>query len=67
MMAAERGGSPASSRPTAAADHSVLVAVGALRSPGALEHFLRQIETGEQTSEGRRTEPQDGKSTGPSQ
>ncbi|KAM9358463.1 microtubule-associated protein 1S [Symphorus nematophorus] len=48
--AAERGGGPgptprASSRP-AAADHSVLVVVGALRGPGLLEHLLRQIDSG---------------------
>ncbi|XP_013855124.1 electromotor neuron-associated protein 1, partial [Austrofundulus limnaeus] len=46
MMAAARGGGPGSSRPAAAADHSVLVVVGALRSPGLLEHILRQVETG---------------------
>ncbi|XP_017259902.2 microtubule-associated protein 1B [Kryptolebias marmoratus] len=46
MMAAERGGGPGSSRPAAAADHSVLVVVGVLRPPGLLEQILRQIETG---------------------
>lgn len=53
MMAAERGGGPGSppgspagaSRP-AAADHSVLVVVGALRPAGLLERLLRQVETG---------------------
>ncbi|XP_035987677.1 microtubule-associated protein 1S-like isoform X2 [Fundulus heteroclitus] len=45
-MAAQRGGGPGSSRPTAAADHSVLVVVGALRPGGLLELVLRQIEAG---------------------
>ncbi|XP_037530354.1 electromotor neuron-associated protein 1 [Nematolebias whitei] len=45
-MATERGGGPGSSRPAAAAEHSVLVVVGALWSPGLLELILRQIETG---------------------
>lgn len=54
MMAAaatERGGGPGSgsspsglSRP--AADYSVLVVVGALRSAGLLERLLRQIDSG---------------------
>ncbi|XP_033478229.1 microtubule-associated protein 1S [Epinephelus lanceolatus] len=47
--AAERGGgpgsSPGSSRPVAA-DYSVLVVVGALRSAGLLERLLRQIDSG---------------------
>ncbi|KAG8003315.1 Electromotor neuron-associated protein 1 [Nibea albiflora] len=47
--AAERGGGPGSSlsgpsRP--AADYSVLVVVGALRSAGLLEQLLRQIDSG---------------------
>lgn len=62
MMAAERGGGPGS-----VADHSVLVAVGALRAPGQLEHVLRQIEAGERALQGGRTEPLDGKSAGLSQ
>ncbi|XP_072244910.1 microtubule-associated protein 1S [Leuresthes tenuis] len=44
MMAAERGGGPGSSRPTA--DYSVLVVVGALRPAGLLEGLLRQIDSG---------------------
>lgn len=61
-MATERGGGPGSSRPAAAADHSMLVVVGALRSPGLLELILRQIETGERVLEDTRVELQDGKS-----
>ncbi|KAM4575527.1 microtubule-associated protein 1S [Fundulus diaphanus] len=45
-MAAQRGSGPGSSRPTAAADHSVLVVVGALQPGGLLELVLRQIEAG---------------------
>ncbi|XP_070764943.1 microtubule-associated protein 1S [Enoplosus armatus] len=45
MAAAERGGSPGSSRP-AVADYSVLVVVGALRPAGLLERLLQHIESG---------------------
>ncbi|XP_015254506.1 PREDICTED: microtubule-associated protein 1S [Cyprinodon variegatus] len=45
-MAAQLGGGPGSSRPAAAADHSVLVVVGALQPSGLLELVLRQIESG---------------------
>ncbi|XP_054901151.1 microtubule-associated protein 1S [Poeciliopsis prolifica] len=45
-MAAQRGGGPGSSRPAAAADHSVLVVVGALQPSGPLDLILRQIEGG---------------------
>uniref|UniRef100_A0A3P8S0M4 Microtubule associated protein 1S n=1 Tax=Amphiprion percula TaxID=161767 RepID=A0A3P8S0M4_AMPPE len=50
MMAAERGGGPGSSPPgssgPAAAEHSVLVVVGALRPAGLLERLLRQVDSG---------------------
>ncbi|KAM4739957.1 microtubule-associated protein 1S [Anableps anableps] len=45
-MAAQRGGGPGSSRPAAAADHSVLVVVGVLQPSGLLDLVLRQIEAG---------------------
>ncbi|KAM9848818.1 microtubule-associated protein 1S [Aulostomus maculatus] len=47
-MAAERGVGPGSSPgcPSEAADYSVLVVVGALRTAGLLERLLRQIDSG---------------------
>ncbi|XP_078102865.1 electromotor neuron-associated protein 1 isoform X3 [Sander vitreus] len=51
-VAAERGGGPGASSPgspgpaAAAADYSVLVVVGALRTTSLLELILRQIESG---------------------
>lgn len=51
VMAAQRGGGPSSSQPAAAADHSVLVVVGALQPSGPLDLVLRQIEAGERILE----------------
>uniref|UniRef100_A0A1A7WY62 Microtubule-associated protein 1S n=1 Tax=Iconisemion striatum TaxID=60296 RepID=A0A1A7WY62_9TELE len=46
MMASERVDGPGSSRTMVAADYSVLVVVGSLRTAGLLERILQQIEKG---------------------